>query len=44
VVNPPEPEERWNYRQPAYKKIHAAIQNMLLKRAGTDFPRAQYRG
>ena len=44
VVNPPEPEERWNYRQPAYKKIHAAIQNMLLKRAGTDFPQAQHRG
>jgi tetratricopeptide (TPR) repeat protein len=43
VVNPPEPEERWNYRQPAYKKIHAAVQQMLLKKAGVDFSRAQHR-
>lgn len=34
VVNPPEPDERWNYRLPAYTKIHSAIQNMLIERAG----------
>jgi len=33
VVNPPEPDERWNYRRPAYQRIHAAVQKMLLDRA-----------
>jgi tetratricopeptide (TPR) repeat protein len=32
VVNPPEPDERWNYRRPAYEQIEAAIQNMLRSR------------
>ncbi len=35
VVNPPEPDERWNYRLPAYKRIDAAVQKMLMERAGT---------
>jgi aromatic-L-amino-acid decarboxylase len=33
VVNPPDPDERWSYRLPAYQRIHAAVQNMLIKRA-----------
>jgi aromatic-L-amino-acid/L-tryptophan decarboxylase len=33
VVNPPEPDDRWNYRRPAYQRIHAAVQKMLLDRA-----------
>ncbi|HXC44432.1 MAG TPA: hypothetical protein VNY51_13030 [Candidatus Dormibacteraeota bacterium] len=33
VVNPPEPDERWNYRIPAYQKIHTAVQRMLVERA-----------
>ncbi len=35
VVNPPEPDERWKYRMPAYQRVHAAIQKMLLGRAGS---------
>jgi aromatic-L-amino-acid decarboxylase len=34
VVNPPEPDERWKYRLPAYEKIHSAVQKMLVDRAG----------
>jgi tetratricopeptide (TPR) repeat protein len=33
VVNPPEPDERWNYRIPAYQRIHGAVQKMLVERA-----------
>jgi aromatic-L-amino-acid/L-tryptophan decarboxylase len=33
VVNPPEADERWNYRRPAYERISAAIQKMLMQRA-----------
>ncbi|MFZ3342344.1 MAG: pyridoxal-dependent decarboxylase [Terriglobales bacterium] len=33
VVNPPEPDERWKYRRPAYLRIHAAVKKMLLERA-----------
>jgi len=33
VVLPPEPDQRWNYRLPAYKRIHAGVQKMLLKKA-----------
>jgi glutathione synthase/RimK-type ligase-like ATP-grasp enzyme len=34
AVNPPEPDQRWNYRLPAYKRIQAAIHQMLMSRAG----------
>jgi len=40
VVNAPEPDARWNYRLPAYKKIEAAIQNMLTSRAHASQARA----
>ncbi len=33
TVNPPERDERWNYRRPAYERICAAIQKMLRERA-----------
>jgi hypothetical protein len=33
VVNPPDPDVRWSYRLPAYQRIHAAVQKMLIKRA-----------
>ena len=33
VVNPPEADERWSYRIPAYQRIHAAVQQMLVERA-----------
>ncbi len=33
VVNHPEPGEQWNYRLPAYRRIHAAVQKMLIERA-----------
>jgi aromatic-L-amino-acid decarboxylase len=33
VVNPPEPDERWNYRRLAYQRIYAAVQKMLMERA-----------
>jgi aromatic-L-amino-acid/L-tryptophan decarboxylase len=35
VVNPPEPDARWSYRQPAYERISAAIQKMLTDRAAS---------
>jgi glutathione synthase/RimK-type ligase-like ATP-grasp enzyme len=41
VVNPPEPEEKWAYRQPAVERIYAAVRRMLMARA--DFSRAQSR-
>lgn len=28
VVNPPEPDARWNYPRPAYERISAGIQKM----------------
>lgn len=33
AVNPPEPQERWNYRLPAYRRIHGAVEKMLIERA-----------
>jgi hypothetical protein len=33
VVNPPDPDERWAYRQAAVDRIYAAVQRMLLDRA-----------
>jgi len=33
AVLPPEPDARWNYRLPAYQRIHAGVQKMLLDRA-----------
>jgi hypothetical protein len=33
VVNSPEADERWNYRRPAYQRIHDAVQKMLIERA-----------
>jgi hypothetical protein len=33
VVNPPDPDVRWSYRLPAYQRIHAAVQKMLIERA-----------
>ncbi len=38
VVNPPEPDERWNYRRPAYERIATAIQKMLTVRAASLTP------
>jgi aromatic-L-amino-acid/L-tryptophan decarboxylase len=35
TVNRPGPDERWNYRLPAYQRIHAAVQKMLIERAVT---------
>jgi hypothetical protein len=32
AVYPPGTHERWNYRQPAYRRIRAAVQEMLLNR------------
>jgi tetratricopeptide (TPR) repeat protein len=34
VVQHPDPGEHWDYRRPAVDRIHAAVRNMLLKRAG----------
>jgi len=36
VVNPPEPDARWNYRRPAYERIAAAIRKMLTERASSE--------
>lgn len=36
VVNPPESDERWNYRRPACKRIYAAVRKMLMERASTN--------
>ena len=33
VISPPNPEERWNYRLPAYQRVQAAIRKMLVERA-----------
>ena len=33
VVNPPDPDVRWSYRLPAYQRIYAAVQKMLIERA-----------
>ncbi|MFZ0312511.1 MAG: pyridoxal-dependent decarboxylase [Candidatus Korobacteraceae bacterium] len=34
VVNPPEPDARWQYRRPAYDRIRRAIHQMLIERSG----------
>jgi glutamate/tyrosine decarboxylase-like PLP-dependent enzyme/Flp pilus assembly protein TadD len=34
VVNPPEPDPKWAYRRPAIERIHAAVREMLIGRAG----------
>jgi len=36
VVNPPEPDARWDYRRPAVQRILDAIQKMLLQRASIN--------
>jgi aromatic-L-amino-acid/L-tryptophan decarboxylase len=36
AVNPPDADERWHYRRSAYKKIHTAVQTMLLERASLN--------
>jgi tetratricopeptide (TPR) repeat protein len=36
VVNAPEADERWRYRWPAYQRIEAAIQRLLLESASKD--------
>lgn len=33
VVNPPGPDERWEYRRPAVERIYSAVRTMLLERA-----------
>jgi glutathione synthase/RimK-type ligase-like ATP-grasp enzyme len=33
VVNPPDADERWSYRLPAYNRIHAAVQKMFKDKA-----------
>jgi len=33
TVNRPGPDERWSYRLPAYERIHAAVQKMLIEKA-----------
>ncbi len=35
VVNPPEPDERWDYRRPAVERILAAVQRMLTAHIAT---------
>jgi aromatic-L-amino-acid/L-tryptophan decarboxylase len=34
AVNPPDADARWSYRLPAYQRIHAAVQKMLIDKAG----------
>ncbi len=34
VVNPPEPDPRWDYRRPAVERVFAAIRRLLLEKAG----------
>jgi aromatic-L-amino-acid decarboxylase len=34
VVEPPPPDERWNYRRAGVAKIHAAVREMLLTKSG----------
>ena len=36
VVNAPEADARWSYRRPAFQRIQAAIQRMLLEAANQD--------
>ena len=40
VVNPPEPDERWKYRRPAYDQVRRAIHQMLIERSGARQLRA----
>jgi glutamate/tyrosine decarboxylase-like PLP-dependent enzyme len=37
VVNPPEPGEKWAYRQPAVERIHAAVRKMLLEKIRASY-------
>jgi glutamate/tyrosine decarboxylase-like PLP-dependent enzyme len=32
VVNPPDPNEKWDYRRPAIERIHDAVRKMLMDR------------
>jgi glutamate/tyrosine decarboxylase-like PLP-dependent enzyme len=32
VVNSPDPDEKWSYRQPAVRRIYSAVRNMLTER------------
>ena len=34
VVNPPDPDEKWNYRISTFERICAAVSAMLLAKAG----------
>jgi len=34
VVNPPEPDPRWDYRRPAVERIFAAVRHLLLQKVG----------
>jgi hypothetical protein len=34
VVEPPPPDERWNYRRAGVARIHAAVREMLLTKSG----------
>jgi aromatic-L-amino-acid decarboxylase len=36
VVNPPEPDERWKYRRPAYDQIRRSVHKMLIERSGAQ--------
>ncbi len=38
VVNPPDPDERWNYRRPAVATILDAVRAMMIDRARRTFP------
>ncbi len=33
VVIPPDSDEKWSYRVPAWRRVHGAVQKMLLERA-----------
>jgi aromatic-L-amino-acid/L-tryptophan decarboxylase len=36
VVNPPEPDEKWAYRRPAFERIFTAMRRMLMRRAAAN--------
>jgi len=36
VVEQPCDDERWDYRRAAVQRIHDAVRNLLLKRAGAS--------
>jgi glutathione synthase/RimK-type ligase-like ATP-grasp enzyme len=35
-VNLPNQDSRWNYRRPAFERVHAAVLQMLLKMANSE--------